>query len=67
MVDVSELLTVAEAAAMLRRSYQTTKDYLYRGRLSGVCIGGRWFVQRSSLEAVLAERAVNGNGAKVSA
>ena len=61
---MSELLTVNEAAARLQRSYQNTKDLLLRNRLHGVVIGSRWFVVRSSLDALLAEREQkrNGNG-----
>ena len=44
-----ELLTVAEAAVVLRMSAPTVRRALARGELSGLRIGRQWRVDRDSL------------------
>lgn len=44
-----ELLTVAEAAVVLRMSAPTVRRALARGELTGLRIGRQWRVERDSL------------------
>jgi excisionase family DNA binding protein len=47
------VLTVAETAAYLRLSVNTTYTYLADGTIPGERIGRRWLILRSRLEAWL--------------
>lgn len=59
MTATLPLLTVAEVAAELRLSEWTVRDYLRRGVLAGVRIGGAgpWRVRRDDVERLLESRA----------
>ncbi len=45
------LLTVREAADVLRLSTRTLREYLSRGEIEGRLIGGRWRFRRADLDA----------------
>ena len=45
------LLTIAEAAEILRLHPRTLREYLRRGELRGRIVGGRWRFRRADLEA----------------
>ena len=50
--QVSEaLLTLAEAAQVLRLSTRTVREYLKRGEIRGKIIGKRWKFKRADLDA----------------
>jgi excisionase family DNA binding protein len=48
------LLTLREAAAILRLSTRTVREYLQRGEIEGRIIGGRWRFRRADLDAFFA-------------
>ena len=45
------LLTLREAADMVRLSTRTLREYLKRGEINGRIIGGRWRFRRADLDA----------------
>jgi len=45
------LLTLREAAEVLRLSTRTVRDYIKRGEISGRIIGNRWRFRRADLDA----------------
>jgi len=45
------LLTLREAADVLRLSTRTLRDYVQRGKVQGRIIGGRWRFRRADLDA----------------
>ena len=45
------LLTLREAAEVLRLSARTVREYLKRGEISGRIIGKRWRFRRADLDA----------------
>ena len=48
------LLTLREAADVLRLSARTVDDYVSRGEIEGRIIGGRWRFRRADLDAFFA-------------
>jgi excisionase family DNA binding protein len=48
------LLTLREAADVLRLSTRTMREYLRRGEIEGRLIGGRWRFRRADLDAFFA-------------
>ena len=48
------LLTLREAAEVLRLSTRTLREYLSRGEIEGRIIGGRWRFRRVDLDAFFA-------------
>ena len=48
---VGQLLTLKEAAGMLRLSTRTVREYVQRGEIKGRIIGGRWRFRRADLDA----------------
>lgn len=48
------LLTLREAADVLRLSTRTVREYLHRGEIEGRIIGGRWRFRRADLDAFFA-------------
>ena len=49
-----KLLTLLEAAAVLRLSTRTTREYAQRGEIEGRIIGGRWRFRRADLDSFFA-------------
>jgi excisionase family DNA binding protein len=49
------LLTLREAAEVLRLSTRTVREYVQRGEIEGRVIGGRWRFRRVDLDAFLCE------------
>ena len=49
-----KLLTLREAAEVLRLSTRTMRDYLQRGEIEGRIIGGRWRFRRADLDTFFA-------------
>jgi excisionase family DNA binding protein len=49
-----KLLTLREAAEVLRLSPRAMRDYLQRGDIEGRIIGGRWRFRRADLDAFFA-------------
>jgi len=45
------LLTLREAAEVLRLSTRTVREYVQRGEVEGRIIGGRWRFRRADLDA----------------
>ena len=45
------LLTLREAAEVLRLSTRTVREYVQRGEIEGRIIGGRWRFLRADLDA----------------
>ena len=45
------LLTIKEAAEMLRLSRRTVREYVRRGEIKGRIIGGRWRFRRADLDS----------------
>ncbi len=45
------LLTLREAAEMLRLNPRTVREYVQRGEVEGRIIGGRWRFRRADLDA----------------
>jgi excisionase family DNA binding protein len=45
------LLTLREAAEVLRLSTRTVREYVRRGEIVGRIIGGRWRFKRADLDA----------------
>jgi excisionase family DNA binding protein len=51
-VDIGErLLTLKEAAEVLRLSTRTVREYVKRGEIKGKIIGKRWRFRRADLDA----------------
>ena len=50
----NRLLTLREAADVLRLSTRTVREYVQRGELEGRIIGGRWRFRRADLDAFFA-------------
>jgi excisionase family DNA binding protein len=50
-----KLLTLREAAEVLRLSARTMREYLQCGEVEGRLIGGRWRVRRAALDAFFAD------------
>jgi len=48
------LLTLREAAEVLRLSTRTVREYVRRGEIEGRLIGGRWRFRRADLDAFFA-------------
>lgn len=48
------LLTLREAAEVLRLSTRTVREYVHRGEIEGRVIGGRWRCRRADLDAFFA-------------
>lgn len=48
------LLTLREAAEVLRLSTRTVREYVQRGEIEGRIIGGRWRFRRADLDAFFA-------------
>lgn len=48
------LLTLCEAADVLRVSTRTMREYLQRGEIEGRIIGGRWRFRCANLDAFFA-------------
>jgi excisionase family DNA binding protein len=48
------LLTLGEAADVLRLSKRTVREYVQRGEIEGRIIGGRWRFRRADLDAFFA-------------
>jgi excisionase family DNA binding protein len=48
------LLTLREAAEVLRLNPRTVRDYVQRGEIEGRIIGGRWRFRRADLDAFFA-------------
>lgn len=48
------LLTLREAAEVLRLSTRTMREYVQRGEIEGRIIGGRWRFRRADLDAFFA-------------
>ena len=48
------LLTLREAAEVLRLSTRTVREYVQRGEIEGRVIGGRWRFKRADLDAFFA-------------
>jgi excisionase family DNA binding protein len=46
-----KLLTLREAAVVLRLSMRTVREYVQRGEIEGRIIGGRWRFRRADLDA----------------
>lgn len=44
-----ELISVAEAARLLKRSTEQVRRYLREGRLAGRRMGGQWFIERTAV------------------
>ena len=49
------LLTLREAADVLRLSARTLREYVSRGEIEGRIIGGRWRFRRADLDAFFAD------------
>jgi excisionase family DNA binding protein len=45
------LLTLEEAAEVLRFSARTVREYVHRGEIKGKIIGNRWRFKRADLDA----------------
>jgi excisionase family DNA binding protein len=45
------LLTLREAAEVLRLNPRTVREYVHLGRIEGRIIGGRWRFRRADLDA----------------
>ena len=45
------LLTLAEAAEILRLNPRTVRAYIQRGEIEARIIGGRWRIRRADLDA----------------
>jgi excisionase family DNA binding protein len=46
-----QLLTLREAAEVLRLNPRTVREYVQRGEIEGRIIGGRWRFRRADLDA----------------
>lgn len=44
-----DLVSVAEASRLLKRSTEQVRRYLREGRLPGHRMGGQWFIERSAV------------------
>ena len=54
--EFPEVMTVAEAAAYLRTSVKSVRDWLREGKLPGVKLGTFWRLRKSELDKLLAQR-----------
>ena len=45
------LLTLREAAVVLRLNSRTVREYVHLGKIEGRIIGGRWRFRRADLDA----------------
>jgi hypothetical protein len=52
----SEMLTVAETAALLHRSTEQVRRYLREGVLLGRRLGGQWFIARTDADVFAMKR-----------
>lgn len=50
------MVSLPEAAMLLKERYNLAYDRLMLGELSGERVGGRWYVTRASIQALLAQR-----------
>lgn len=50
-----QLLTLREAAEVLRLNPRTVREYVQRGEIEGRIIGGRWRFRRADLDAFFAD------------
>src|SRR5580693_5125665 len=57
------LLTLREAAEVLRLNPRTVREYVQRGEIEGRIIGGRWKFRRADLDAFLANAPRNWDSA----
>jgi len=55
------LLTLREAADVLRLSTRTIREYVQRGEIDGRIIGGRWRFRRADLDTFFANAPCNWN------
>jgi excisionase family DNA binding protein len=62
---MSELVTVPEAADLLRLKPSTVRDWILKRRIPFVKLGGRVFLQRSNLELLIAESLVPADPSQV--
>lgn len=46
-----DLVSVADASRLLKRSTEQVRRYLREGRLPGRRVGGQWFIERSAVDA----------------
>ncbi len=53
------LLTLREAAEVLRLSTRTVREYVHRGEIEGRIIGGRWRFRCADLDAFFANAPPN--------
>jgi excisionase family DNA binding protein len=51
----SGLLTIDEAARLLRLKPSTIRDWLYKRRIAFVKLGGRVFLRRGDVESLIAQ------------
>jgi len=51
----NQLLTLREAADVLRLSTRTAREYVHRGEIEGRIIGGGWRFRRADLDAFFAD------------
>lgn len=49
------LLTLTEAAALLKLNRRTVREYVHRGELTGHVIGGRWRFRREDIARFVEE------------
>jgi excisionase family DNA binding protein len=54
-----KLLTLREAAEVLRLSTRTTREYAQRGEIEGRISGGRWRFRRADLDTFFANAPSN--------
>ena len=54
-----KLLTLREAAEVLRISTRTMREYVRRGEIEGRIIGGRWRFRRADLDSFFANAPQN--------
>lgn len=59
-ISAEPSISLAEAAARLRRSYFATHDLLLRGRIRGARVGRSWRVASASVDAFLTAQAAPG-------
>lgn len=63
-IDMSDLISISEAARLRNVSHAAIQDLIKRGRLSPVEIGGRRFVLRREVMSFAAEKGGRGRKAK---
>jgi excisionase family DNA binding protein len=64
MRTTDDLLTIALAAARLKRTRQNIHQAIQRGRLKAVRVGSVWLVERAALDAYAESRAYTGRPPK---